>query len=74
MTDTGPSASILDGYHDEDQASREFRRSKQTLRSWRRLRKGPPWVKGPFGPLYPIAEGREWLRQNIIRARDKSAA
>jgi hypothetical protein len=60
---------ILEGYLDGDEAVEEFRKSEQTLRRWRRQRIGPPFVDGPLGPLYPIAEGREWLRSQIIRPR-----
>ena len=64
---------ILEGYLDEDEAATEFGKTKQTLRSWRRKRIGPPWVDSPLGALYPIAEGRDYLRSNIIQPRTKTA-
>jgi hypothetical protein len=53
---------ILDGYVDEDELAQEFEVTVQTLRRWRRRKTGPPWVRGPGGVIYPIAEGRRWLR------------
>jgi hypothetical protein len=64
---------ILEGYLDEDEAAQEFGKAKQTLRSWRRKRIGPPWVDSPLGPLYPIAEGRDYLRRNLVQPRTKTA-
>jgi hypothetical protein len=53
---------ILDGYVDEEELAQEFEVTVQTLRRWRRRKIGPPWVRGPGGVIYPIAEGRQWLR------------
>jgi hypothetical protein len=64
---------ILDGYLTQDEAVEEFGKKKQTLRRWRRQRIGPPWVDSPLGPLYPIAEGRDYLRRNLVQTRTKTA-
>jgi hypothetical protein len=64
-----PRRRILEGYLDEDEAAAEFGKTKQTLRRWRRQRVGPPFVDSPLGPLYPIAEGREYLRRNTVQPR-----
>ena len=69
QTEAKKSRRILEGYLDEDEAVEEFRKSEQTLRRWRRRRIGPPFVDGPLGPLYPIEEGREWLRSQIVQPR-----
>jgi hypothetical protein len=53
---------ILDGYVDEEELAQEFEVTVQTLRRWRRRKIGPPWVRGPGGVIYPVAEGRQWLR------------
>jgi hypothetical protein len=73
MAETEKPRRILEGYLDEDEAAEEFDKSKQTLRSWRRKRIGPPWVDSPLGPLYPIAEGRDYLRRNTVQPRIKTA-
>jgi hypothetical protein len=62
MTELAERKRILDGYVDEDELAQEFAVTVQTLRRWRRRKQGPPWVKGPGGVIYPIAEGRQWLR------------
>jgi hypothetical protein len=62
---------ILEGYLDEDEAVEEFGKTKQTLRRWRRRGVGPPYVNTPLGPLYPIVEGRDYLRRNIVQPRVK---
>jgi hypothetical protein len=64
---------LLSGYLDEDEAAREFRRTKQTLRRWRRQKIGPPWADTPAGPFYPIADGQQWLRASHVQPRTKSA-
>jgi hypothetical protein len=53
---------ILDDYVDEEELAQEFEVTVGTLRRWRRRKIGPPWVRGPGGVIYPIAEGRQWLR------------
>ena len=66
---------FLAGYLNEEELAAEFRRSIQTLRRWRRQRKGPPYVTDPGGePLYPIDEGREWLRNNLVQPRVAKAS
>ncbi len=63
MSDITAHDRILDGYADENEVAAEFNINKKTLRNWRRLRKGPPWVKAPGGVIYPIEQAREWLRK-----------
>jgi len=72
MAEAAKSRRILDGYLDEDEAVAEFGKTKQTLRRWRRRGVGPPYVNTPLGPLYPIAEGRDYLRRNIVQPRVKT--
>jgi len=64
---------VLEGYADESELAAEFNVAVQTLRSWRRRGAGPPWVKGPGGILYPVADAREWLRGNLVQPRAKTA-
>ncbi len=58
---------ILAGYADEKELAKEFDVSIQTLRTWRRKGKGPPWVKAPGGIFYAIQESREWLRSSLVQ-------
>jgi hypothetical protein len=67
MTQLAERARFLDGYASEEEAAQEFNVTSQTMRRWRRLRKGPPWVMTPGGVKYPIEEGRQWLRNNTFR-------
>ena len=65
-------ARILDGYVDEQDLAQEFEVTVQTVRRWRRRKQGPPWVKTPGGVRYPIAESREWLRDNLITSHGRA--
>jgi transposase-like protein len=60
---------LLNGYVDEEDLAQEFGVTKQTVRRWRRQMRGPPWGLTPGGVRYPIAEGREWLRDNLITSQ-----
>ncbi len=58
---------FLAGYLTADEFAAEIKRTEQTLRRWRRKKRGPPYVEGPGGVLYPLEEGREWLRSNLVQ-------
>lgn len=40
-----------------------------TLRNWRAMRVGPPFVKIGKAVLYPIDELDEWDRKNLVTCR-----
>jgi hypothetical protein len=65
---------FLADYLSEAELAAEFEKSEKTLRRWRRQRRGPPYVQGPGGVLYPIAEGRQWLRDNLIQPQRAAKA
>jgi helix-turn-helix protein len=52
---------LLDGFLTEEQAARELRRNSRTLRRWRDLREGPPWVRLGRQVLYRREAVRAWL-------------
>ena len=41
-----------------------------TLRNWRSLRVGPPFLKIGKAVLYPIDELHAWERENLVVCRD----
>lgn len=41
-----------------------------TLRNWRAMRIGPPFVKIGKAVLYPVQELNEWDRKNLVPCRD----
>jgi len=60
---------LLAGYLTEPELATEVRRSTRTLKRWRRLRIGPPFVFLGREPIYPIAGARDWLRSGEIKPR-----
>lgn len=40
-----------------------------TLRNWRAMRVGPPFVKIGKAVLYPIQELNEWDKKNLVMCR-----
>jgi hypothetical protein len=54
--------------------AQEFGISLKTARTWRRQKKGPPWVRVPGGIIYPIDLSREWLRSRLSQPRVKAAS
>ena len=42
--------------------------SVKTMRNWRSMRKGPPYLKLPSGVRYPIAGLFTWCEANVTRA------
>ena len=45
-----------------------------TLRNWRAIRVGPPFVKIGKAVLYPIQELRDWDRKNLVICRASRSA
>ena len=48
--------------------------SEGTLRNWRALRIGPPYLKIGKVPLYPIEELDRWDRSNLVLCRRTRSA
>ena len=52
---------ILADYLSEEALAREFNRTIRTVRRWRALRIGPPYVQRGRDVEYPIDGARNWL-------------
>jgi predicted DNA-binding transcriptional regulator AlpA len=59
--------SLLDGFLTADQVSADTGKSTRTLRDWRNQRTGPPWAQMGNTVIYPEAEFKAWLRDQIVR-------
>ncbi len=57
-------AKVLDGYLTEDEEAVALGVVKRTLRTWRKLGKGPPYTKVGRRFFYPIAGNPAWLKAN----------
>lgn len=44
-----------------------------TLRNWRAMRIGPPFVKIGKAVLYPVQELDKWDRKNLVPCRDSQS-
>jgi hypothetical protein len=65
----------IPGYTPEPETAAELNQSVHTLRKWRQLRIGPPWVKVGRDVYYPDDERAAWIRSNIVRpVREEVAA
>ena len=56
-----PRTGILADYLSEEALAREFNRTIRTVRRWRALNIGPPYVQRGRDVEYPIAGARDWL-------------
>ena len=56
-----PSGLYAEEWESEAQCAKALRRSKSTLRRWRRARKGPPFVVVGREILYRISGRAQWL-------------
>lgn len=59
-------ANLFDGYIPEAEYARQRGVSVRLLRSERKARKGPPFVKVGGAVYYSIEGIREWLRANTV--------
>lgn len=57
-------AKVLDGYLTDDEQARVLLLTPRTLRNWRRLGKGPPYVRVGKRIFYPLAGNAAWLKAN----------
>ena len=63
---------VLDDYFTEDEAAAEVGQKKPTLRKWRAIGDGPPYVKIGRKIFYPRPELADWIRAKLtqpVRAR-----
>jgi hypothetical protein len=57
---------ILEGYVGETEAAAQIKRTTRTLKRWRAIRQGPPFVKAFGRTYYHVPSLRDWLlRQQI---------
>lgn len=85
MDAKGNDEDLLAGYLSEDRLIEELKKagvktSRTSVRRWRRLRNGPPWVRVSRQVLYPRQGVMDWLqslevqRQRSGRLRTKRGA
>jgi hypothetical protein len=58
---------LLDGYVREDSVCVQLGVTAVTLRRWRRIGEGPPFVRAPGGIFYPEQEFRDWMKARVCR-------
>ena len=51
----------LAGYMTPEELGRQLKKSPHTLKRWRVLKKGPPWIKNGNQVLYSRASLDRWL-------------
>ena len=68
------SSPLLDDFLPEDQTARELGRCPRTLKRWRNLREGPPFIRIGRQIFYRRDAVREWLvsREEAAGRRDAS--
>jgi hypothetical protein len=57
----------IPGHTPEIETAEEFGVSVRTLRKWRQLRTGPPWVEVGRAIHYPDEPRAEWLRSRVVQ-------
>jgi hypothetical protein len=65
---------VLDGLLSEDETARELGRCRRTLKRWRDLREGPPFIRVGRQILYRREAVRDWLisREQAVGRRAAS--
>ena len=65
---------IIPGYTPEAETADELSVTERTLRKWRQLGLGPPWVEIGRHIHYPDDQRAEWIKSRIVRPARKEAA
>jgi hypothetical protein len=74
-----PRTGILAGYLSEEELAAELDKHERTIKRWRKLGIGPPYVERGRDVEYPIEGTRDWLaaggtRQTRTTKRPRAAA
>jgi hypothetical protein len=56
----------IPGYTAEAKAARELNVGVRTLRKWRQLRVGPPWVEIGRQIYYPDEARMTWIKSRVV--------
>jgi hypothetical protein len=64
----------IPGYTSEAEAAAELNISVRTLRKWRQLKIGPPWVEIGRQIHYPDESRAAWIRSRVVQPVRTAAA